>query len=136
MNKAICEAIAKKAVIQFRYGNHRVRVVEPQCHGISATGKEVFRGYQTSGHSKSGHSRAEKLFEVSKISGLKETGETFSKPGPHFNPHDKTMAYVHCCLEVNETGQQRVAKVKKTLGKKTRRADVRPLTLTKSKKVS
>src|SRR5262245_58597266 len=99
MNKSICEAIRKRAVIQFRYNDDKVRVVEPQCHGISTAGKEVFRGYQTSGHSKSRQSRAEKLFEVSKISGLKETGESFSEPGPHFNPHDKAMAYVHCCLE-------------------------------------
>jgi hypothetical protein len=108
MNKAICEAIRKRAVIQFRYDSDKVRVVEPQCHGISTTGKEVFRGYQTSGHSKSRQTHAEKLFEVSKISALKETGESFSDPGPHFNPDDKAMAYVHCCLEVNETGQRRL----------------------------
>jgi hypothetical protein len=33
------------------------------------------------------------------MSELKETGETFSGPGPHFNPNDKGMIYVHCSLE-------------------------------------
>jgi hypothetical protein len=134
MNKAICKAIRKRAVIQFRYDGDKVRVVEPQCHGISTTGKEVFRGYQTSGYSESRQTRAEKLFEVSKVSALKETGENFSDPGPHFNPDDKAMAYVHCCLEVNETGQQRVVKIKKTSEKKSRRAGVRSLTYNEIKK--
>jgi hypothetical protein len=98
MNTAICEAIKKKATLQFGYHETR-RIVEPQCHGISTAGKEVLRGLQISGHSRSGQSHAEKLFEVSKISDLKGTGATFSNPGPHFNPDDKAMTYVHCCLQ-------------------------------------
>ena len=118
MNRAICEAIRKKAVIQFKYGDGEVRIVEPQCHGISTTGKEVFRGFQTSGHSNSRQSRAEKLFEVSKISGLKETGKTFSRAGPHFNPHDQAMASVHCFLREDKTISQRRGSIKSIREKK------------------
>jgi predicted DNA-binding transcriptional regulator YafY len=96
-NTAICKAIQKKAVIEFNYEGE-LRIVEPQCYGISTAGKEVMRGFQTAGHSRSRRSVSEKLFELSKISGLKETGETFSKPGPHYNPSDKAMVYVHCHL--------------------------------------
>jgi hypothetical protein len=96
-NTAICDAIQKKAVIQFNYEG-KPRIVEPQCHGISTAGKEVIRGFQTGGGSRSRRSIAEKLFEVSKITELKETGDTFSHPGPHYNPTDQAMIYVHCHL--------------------------------------
>jgi len=96
-NTAICKAIQNKAVIQFNYEG-KLRIVEPQCHGISTAGKEVVRGFQTGGHSRSRRSIAEKLFEVAKISEIKETGDTFSHPGPHYNADDQAMAYVHCHL--------------------------------------
>jgi predicted DNA-binding transcriptional regulator YafY len=96
-NTAICKAIKNKAVIQFNYEG-KLRIVEPQCHGISTTGKEVMRGFQTGGDSRSRRSIAEKLFEVARISELKETGDTFSQPGLHYNPNDQAMIYVHCHL--------------------------------------
>jgi hypothetical protein len=96
-NTGICKAIKKKAVLQFNYEGE-LRIVEPQCHGISTAGKEVIRGFQVAGRSRSRKPIAEKLFEISKISELKETGDTFSSPGPHYNPNDQAMAYVHCHL--------------------------------------
>jgi hypothetical protein len=96
-NVAICEAIAKKAVIEFSYSGS-LRMVEPQCHGTSTAENEVLRGFQVKNYSKPSESPSNKLFEVSKISGLKQTGKTFSKPGPNYNPNDKAMGYVHCHL--------------------------------------
>jgi predicted nucleotidyltransferase len=96
-NAAICKAIRNKAVLQFTY-ECKLRIVEPQCHGISTAGNEVMRGSQTGGRSRSRRSIAEKLFEVAKISELKETGDTFSDPGPNYNPNDQAMIYVHCHL--------------------------------------
>jgi hypothetical protein len=96
-NLALCEAIEKKAVIEFNYKG-TLRIVEPQCHGTSTAGNEVLRGFQTKNYGKPSESPSNKLFEVSKISGLKQTGKTFSKPGPHYNPNDKAMSYVHCHL--------------------------------------
>lgn len=97
MNEIICAAIKKQAVIQFKY-NRSLRIVEPQCHGTSTAGKEVLRGFQTSNHDKPSEAPSNKLFEVSKIAGLKETGKTFSQPGSHYNPDDKAMVFVHCHL--------------------------------------
>jgi hypothetical protein len=96
-NKAICKAIGKKAVIQFEY-HETIRTVEPQSHGISSAGNEVIRAVQTSPRNQFGKSIEGRLFEVSKMSGLKETGEHFTNPGPHYNPDDKGMIYVHCHL--------------------------------------
>ena|GEM_PF-5655330 len=35
LNKAVCKAIEKKAVIQFEY-HGTIRTIEPQSHGISS----------------------------------------------------------------------------------------------------
>jgi|SRR4029077_1934584 hypothetical protein len=96
-NKAICKAIGTKAILQFEY-HGTLRTIEPQSHGISSAGNEVVRAVQTHPHAQFGTSIEGKLFEVSKMSGLKETGAHFIAPGPHYNPDDKGMVYVHCHL--------------------------------------
>jgi hypothetical protein len=78
--------------------DNNVRIVEPQCHGISTTGKEVLRGIQTGGVSKSGFTSFGRLFDVGKMSGLVETGSVFAGPGPGFNPNDHGMIFIHCHL--------------------------------------
>jgi hypothetical protein len=96
-NRAICQAISAKAVIQFEY-HGTIRTIEPQSHGISSAGNEIIRAVQTYPRAQFGKSIEGKLLEVSKMSGLKETGEHFKNPGPHYNPDDKGMVYVHCHL--------------------------------------
>ena len=96
-NKAICKAIGRKAVIQFEY-HGTIRIIEPQSHGISSAGNEVIRAVQTSPRNQSGKPIEGRFFDVSKMSGLKERGERFTNPGPHYNPDDKGMIYVHCHL--------------------------------------
>ena len=93
----ICRAIRKKAVIQFNYHGTQ-RSVEPQSHGISSAKNEVIRGVQTNPFDPSGKQIEGKFYKVSEMTDLKETGESFSKPGPHFNPNDRGMIYVHCSL--------------------------------------
>jgi hypothetical protein len=93
----ICEAIEQKARIQFRY-RQNLRIVEPQAHGISSAGNEVIRAVQTYPRGPSGKSIEGKLYAVFQMSDLQKTGETFPGPGPHFNPNDKGMIYVHCSL--------------------------------------
>jgi hypothetical protein len=93
----ICRAIRKKAVIQFDYHGTQ-RSVKPQSHGISSAKNEVIRGVQTNPRDPSGKQIEGKFYKVSEMTDLKETGESFSKPGPHFNPNDRGMIYVHCSL--------------------------------------
>ena len=96
-HNAICKAITEKKVIQFHY--HGIdRIVEPQSHGISSARNEVIRGVEIYPRGASGKSIEGKLYKVSEMSELKETSQTFSAPGPHFNPDDKGMIYVHCSL--------------------------------------
>jgi hypothetical protein len=71
MNRAICEAIRKKAVIQFKYGDGEVRIVEPQCHGISTTGSNRHARIATG----SGYIIAPKI----KLVSLNTCGKTFRR---------------------------------------------------------
>lgn len=95
MNTAICSAIRSRAVTQFYYDGG-LRTVELHCHGTSSAGNEVVRGYQTGGYSSSGEPVGWKLFDVAKISGLRQTGVVFQVNRPGYNPSDSAMQYVHC----------------------------------------
>lgn len=95
MNKMICDAISKREIIQFFYDGG-LRIVEPHCHGISTAGNEVLRGYQSEGFSESGKPVEWKLFDVSKISSLSNTGKIFTQNRPYYNPQDKGMKIIHC----------------------------------------
>jgi hypothetical protein len=111
----ICRAIKKKSVIQFRY-REKFRTVEPQSHGISSAGNEVIRGVQIYPRDPSGKSIEGKLYTIFGMSDLKETDETFSGPGPHFNPNDKGMIYVHCSLKQERLNSHHDERIKKVPG--------------------
>lgn len=96
MNNQICDSIKGKNIIEFLYegGN---RVVEPHCYGIhKQTENEVLCGYQISGYSQSGNIPDWRLYDVSKITGLKITEKIFSKPRQYYNPNDKRMSKIFC----------------------------------------
>jgi hypothetical protein len=95
MNTAICRAVGQRAVVEFRYEGS-LRLVEPHCHGVSTAGNEVLRGFQTAGFSRSGNPVAWKLFEVGKMTGLRETGDKFATNRPDYQPSDSVMRHVHC----------------------------------------
>jgi hypothetical protein len=63
--------------------------VEDHCHGITSTDREVLRGYQTGGYSSSGNPVGWRLFEVEKISGFRQSGQTFARARPGYAPHDE-----------------------------------------------
>ena len=73
-------------------------MVEPHCHGMSTTGKEVLRGYQTGGYSSSGNPDGWRLFGVSGIQNFQVLAETFAHNRPNYNPNDSAMTTVHCCV--------------------------------------
>jgi len=95
VNRIICSAISTRSVIGFDYDGYP-RIVEPHCHGVSSKGKEVMRGFQTSGGSESGEFYGWKLFDVAKISDLRILDETFDENRPYYNPNDSAMQQV-CC---------------------------------------
>lgn len=97
MDRRICDAVASRSVVEFSYGGG-TRMVEPHCHGMSTTGKEVLRGYQTGGYSSSGNAEGWRLFVVSDIRNFQVLVETFERNRPNYNPNDSAMTTVHCCV--------------------------------------
>lgn len=91
--RRIIEAIRNQKVLEFSY-NGQSRVVEPQTYGISIAGRPILRGYQRSGGSASGYTKGLRLFELGKISHLRETGDPFLKARPEHNPNDSAMSDV------------------------------------------
>jgi hypothetical protein len=88
----ICNAIQDKQRVQFEY-NGKNRVAEPQCCGLSTTGKEVARF-----HLIQGGSHPEQLFELLKIKSLKLLDEYFITPGPNYKKNDSAMKVIFCQL--------------------------------------
>ncbi len=91
MNYAICAAIGKRAVIQFRYDGSP-RTAEPHCHGTDGSEDEVLSAFQTS--SPSGW----RYFDVSLISNLRETQDLFLANRTGYNPNDPHIITRHCCV--------------------------------------
>jgi hypothetical protein len=91
----ICQAIRRRALLQFLYDN-RVRVVASYCCGVSARGVDVLRAVQVRGESASGGMGFGKLWSIEKITGLRMLDETFTPDDPDYNPTDTAMAKIHC----------------------------------------
>jgi predicted DNA-binding transcriptional regulator YafY len=91
--KTIIDAIRNRMVVEFSY-NGQPRIVEPQTYGVSATGHPTLRGYQRAGGSISGYTRGLRLFELAKISKLRQTAERFAQAQPEHNPNDSAMSKV------------------------------------------
>jgi hypothetical protein len=97
MNELICRAIREHRVIEFYYDGG-LRTAEPHCYGVSRQGNELLRAYQTAGYSESGQVVGWKLLRMDQLSQLVLAAERFADPRPQYNPNDKAMASVYCCL--------------------------------------
>jgi hypothetical protein len=92
--KTIIDALHNRKVLEFSYDG-QPRIVEPQSYGLSKkTNQLLMRGYQRGGASASGYTRGVRLFDVAKISRLRQTGEQFGKTQPGHNPNDSAMSKV------------------------------------------
>ena len=74
MNQQICAAIKSKHHLVFNFDG-LPREIEPHAHGISSTGKEVVRGFQTAGQSSSGP-LGWRLWDVAKMKSLRVSAAT------------------------------------------------------------
>lgn len=96
MKQTIIDAIDNLQVLTFTYSGIP-RVVEPHALGISRTGKEVLRCYQThGGHVTPGHEWD--LCELSKIYNLSISGTYFQTPRPGYKKGDSHMISIFAQL--------------------------------------
>jgi hypothetical protein len=91
----ICEAIRKRALLEFDYHGGR-RIVAPYCHGVSARGVEILRAVQIRGFSASGGYGFGKLWAVLEMQDVQILDESFIPDDPDYNPNDRAMKQVHC----------------------------------------
>jgi hypothetical protein len=99
MKDRICEAIALKKRIQFRY-EERIRVVEPHLLGRNAAEHDALSGYLARGYSESDHKPYWRLYLLRGIEQLVILDETFPGPRKGYNPKDKRMVKIYCRLEL------------------------------------
>lgn len=92
----ICDAIRTRSLLAFEYGG-LPRVVAPYCHGSSPHG-EVVRAVQLRGGSRSGGLGFGKLWRVDRLVGLRMLDEHFAPDDPDYNPGDRGMRAIHCCV--------------------------------------
>ena len=99
--KVICDAIRKRALLEFLY-NNRLRIVAPYCCGVSARGADVLRAIQVRGESASGGLGFGKLWSIDQITGLRVLDEAFTPDDPDYNPGDRAMIKIHCGIQVKK----------------------------------
>ena len=93
----IISAIRKKSVLKFTY-NGKLCTVEPQTYGLSTTGREVLRAHERPATDGAKRPAMAKLFDLKKISDLRETGQTFQEALPAHNPDDSAMVEIFATL--------------------------------------
>lgn len=94
MNYSLCEAIREKRILTFVYDGHP-RVVEPHCYGLTRTGKEAIRCYQTGGSGVRPDATPWHLMSVSKMIGLQVLTESFLSSRPGYRRGDDHMTTIY-----------------------------------------
>jgi hypothetical protein len=98
MRLLICEAIKRRRLLMFGYGDF-VRVVEPHMFGVNSAGHEMLSAWLRPGHSRSDPEGGWRNYLTSEIANLQMLDETFAGPREGFNPADPRMREVICVLD-------------------------------------
>jgi hypothetical protein len=91
----IRRAIASRTLLEFDYDGHH-RIVAPYCYGVTTKQTALLRGIQIGGASRSGSFGMGKLWHVSKMLVVQNTGEKFLPVDPDYNPEDDAITEIYC----------------------------------------
>ena len=94
-NDIFCEAIRRRALLEFRYKGHR-RIVQPYCYGVSNRDLTVLRAVQVRGSSASNQFGTGKLWSADEVIEPRILDETFTPDDPLYNPDDTAMKHIYC----------------------------------------
>jgi hypothetical protein len=97
MGLLICDAIKKKRLLMFGYGDS-VRVVEPHVFGVNSAGHEMLSAWLRPGHSRSDPEGGWRNYLTTEVDALQMLDETFEGARPAFNAADPRMREVYCVL--------------------------------------
>lgn len=95
MNPMVCDAIKRRCLIQFEY-NSLARTVEPYAHGFNAARKEVVRGFQVAGESRSDEALGWRFFIVADMSNLTVLPQNFRGVREGRATVTKELIVIHC----------------------------------------
>ena len=97
MNSIICEAIAKRKLLQFSYDD-LTRIVEPHLFGRKTSGNDVLLAWLVEGYTESDREPFWRNYAVENMDFLIMLDETFEGTRVGYNPDDKTMEEIYCRL--------------------------------------
>lgn len=97
LKQLICEAIAKKRLLQFRYRD-LVRVVEPHLLGRDTADNDALSAYLVRGYTKTSRKPYWRLYLLSDMHVVSLLDECFPGPRKGYNPRDKHMTKIYCRL--------------------------------------
>jgi len=90
---AICKAVRDRHVVEFVYHN-KFRRGNPQCYGLTQTGKPGLRVHLIEGGSKE-----EQLFVMDGMKDFKILPDHFNRPGPNYSKGDSAFKEIWQDLE-------------------------------------
>jgi predicted DNA-binding transcriptional regulator YafY len=96
MNPDIYTAIHKRSLLRFYY-EPGDRIVEPYAYGVGDGGRELLRGYQRVGQSRSAE-EGWKLFHVDEIQDVVILEGTFEAPRIGYMRNDPSMTKIYAEL--------------------------------------
>jgi hypothetical protein len=95
MRGMICDAIAAKRLLAFRYEGHE-RVVEPHLCGHNTAGHDALLAWFVRGYSESGAGPGWRTYLLSLMRSIRQLEETFERAREGYNPTDGSMPLVYC----------------------------------------
>jgi hypothetical protein len=97
MGVLICDAIKKKRLLMFGYGDF-VRVVEPHLFGVNSAGHEMLTAWLRAGYSRSDPEGGWRNYLTTEVDTLQMLDETFEGARAGFNAADPRMREVYCSV--------------------------------------
>ena len=85
-------------------------MVEPQTYGRSTAGREVLRACECPAGNSSKRPGMAKLFDLEKISELRDSGLNFRQALPAHNPNDSAMVEIFAPLPVPRKRRRNAAR--------------------------
>jgi hypothetical protein len=105
LERQVCEAITRRCLVMFEYGD-LIRVVEPHRLGINSAGHIMLSGWLRAGYSRSDPAGGWRNYLLSDIHALQVLAAPFAVARPGYAPYDPRMREVFCQLEESPPGSE------------------------------
>ena len=95
----VCDAISRRHLLQFRYTDNKVRVVEPHLAGENTAHHDALLAWLVRSEAiDSSDPGGWRNYLFEEMHSVEILDETFGRPRPDYNPNDRRMLRVYCSL--------------------------------------